>query len=237
MKILISIPVEPYGSIQAHLVEWLLDVTMHPDVLGDGVEVGVVIARDKPTASCRNSQMKRFLETNADAIFCIDSDMIPRPEAVRYLMDHFGRDDVDVLCGIAHQKTKGGPMPVLYKFGEHGAKTDADLLDKNPDFGPFEMVEGGTGAACMLIKRRAVERFHEDGVVWFKDVLYEDPTHPKFGRRQYGHDAWFFLRCHDYGLRCWIDTRAHFGHVKPGDLLDEASRLHRERLGKETLHA
>lgn len=234
MKVVFSIPVEPNGSINARLAEFLLYSCTHPELYGKDVQVGAMIVHDKPTASCRNQQVKKFLETDADAVLFIDSDMAPTVEAVQRLFEQIEREDIDVISGLALQQTKGGPMPVLYKFDGEGARLDGTLMNADPEQGPYEMVEGGTGAACLFCKRAALERFKEEGVVWFKDLLFEVPSHPKFGRRQYGHDAYFFKKCHDFGLRCWIDVGAYIGHVKPGDLLDEARRYHGAK--KEMIH-
>lgn len=235
--LIISIPVETHGSINAELADWLLRVVADPQELGIDWSVRWDIVHDKPVAATRNKQAIRCLGSDSHYFLFLDSDMVPNTKAIRLLLDNIVREDVDVISGIADQQTKGGPMPVLYKFAAHydGCRLDVELLDRDPDDGPFPMKNTGTGAACLLATRHALETIREAGRLWFNDVICDDPADERFGKRIIGQDAWFWIQCHKLGLRCWIDTNAYIGHVKPGNLAAEAYRLHHERLKNKRL--
>lgn len=233
-SLLVSIPCEVNGSINAHLADWLLRVVVEPVRLGVDI-VRWDIVQDKPTAQTRNRQVKRFLEGDLDLVLFLDSDMVPDDDSIRSLVYFSDREDIDVISGIADRWHHAGPMPVILKYSPDGKRSTLhnEILTRDPDKGPYELVGAGTGAAILLCKRAALEKVRDEGRVWFYDVIETDVNDDKFGHRVTGHDSWFFIQCQECGVRTWVDTTAYIGHMKQSDLSHEAARFHRERLARE----
>jgi len=230
--LLISVPVEPWGDMKAMLADWLIRACVLQPFKGWSVRHDIV--HDKPVAATRNRQVRRFLESDNDYVLFIDDDMVPSNENVQKLLDYIEDDECDAICGIADQQTKGGPMPVIYKFEGQWDKCSLNdaILRKDPEAGPFYMENSGTGAACILAKRSTLDKIGEDGRIWFKDVLCEDAADERFGGRIIGHDAWFFVQMHELGLKPYIHTDSYWGHIKPGDLRNESFRIQAAMRGK-----
>jgi len=234
MKLLISIPCEVNGDLCCHLVDWLLRVIMEPERLGvEGARWDLV--QDKPVAQTRNRQARQFLDSDNDVVLFLDADMVPDDESIRLLIRDIRRPEIDVVTGIADRMTKGGPMPVILKYTGDGktCRLFNEVLEEDPDAGPFELDAAGTGSAVLMCKRAALEKVRDAGHLWFNDVLEDTPGHEKFGSRVIGHDSWFFMRCQESGVRTWVETGCYVGHIKANDLSIEARRFHRERLAKE----
>jgi len=233
-KLLISIPVESNGDITAKLADWLLRVVVEPHRLGPNWAVRWDIVHDKPVAATRNRQVKRFLESDNDYVLFLDSDMVPDDESIGRLCKAIARDDIDVVTGMADRLTENGPMPVIFEYKNNftGARLNHALLELDPTTGPFPLENAGTGAAVLMCTRDSLQRIWDDGRVWFKDVLCEDPKSEKFGLRIIGQDSWFWIQCHQLKIKAWVDTDAYIGHIKPSNLQQEAIRLHQARLSK-----
>ena len=229
-KLLISVPVSPTGGIQSHLVEWM----NQPEIRAiDGWQVTHSICRDRPVVSTRNRLVKKFLdESDCDVLLSIDSDQIPFTNAkdklggLDRLLTAINRDDVDVVNAITLRITEKGPCPVIYKIPDMDDQQTGELYTDilTARRGLHELKQGAVGGAGIMVPRYVLERFREEGVPWFWDVFDEDPKSDTFGERLIGHDIWFFLRCHDFGFRPWVDTGLFWGHVKPSDLRAEFRR-------------
>jgi hypothetical protein len=230
-KLHLSVPVAPMGGIDAHLVEFLFS----PETNNiKGWDITRSICRDRPVVSTRNRLVKRFLDdTDADVLLSIDSDQIPFTHAddrlggLDKLLEAINRDDVDVVNAITLRITDKGPCPVIYKIpdmenDQSNGELYAEILSRPR--GLHELKNGVVGGAGIMVPRYVLERFREEGVPWFWDVFDEDPKSDTFGERKIGHDVWFFLKCHEFGFRPWVDTRLFWGHVKPSDLRAEFRR-------------
>ena len=230
-KLLISVPVSPSGGIQSHLVEWMNtpEIRQIP-----GWEVTHSICRDRPVVSTRNRLIKAFLDdSDCDVLLSIDSDQIPfigandRLGGLDKMLEAINRDDVDVVNAITLRITDKGPCPVIYKIPDMvNDKSTGELYTEilSKPRGLHELKNGVVGGAGIMVPRYVLERFREEGVPWFWDVFDEDPESESFGERKIGHDVWFFLKCHEFGFRPWVDTSLFWGHVKPSDLRAEFRR-------------
>lgn len=260
MKLLISVPTKPDGSLNHALVGFLLEAQ------AAGHAIDRVACR--PTAAGRNEQIRRFLWAfDHDLLLCVDDDMVPGMDGLALMLEEIASTDVDVLAALTLRQDRGGPTPVILELTEDhsGSKLHMGILDRPP--GLHEVKRGVVPGACVMAKRPALLRFHEKGRVWHKDVLHDgsvehhvlqeildaaagDPAkavrklssvlaHERrdfnrdtVGIREWGHDAWFCRSCAELGLRVWIDTRILWGHMKSTDLRLLLSLLNEVRRAK-----
>ena len=155
----------------------------------------------------------------------------PTNQSLDYRLDAIQRPEVDVVSILTVRRTLNGPVPVLQKItGPYSSELYAEILQRPP--GLHELVNGAMGGAGILMKREVLQRFWDEETIWFKDVyqerhgvMFDEETGDDlFGSRILGHDIWFFNRCRELGLRCWVDTRVLWGHLKEVDLRDEFVR-------------
>lgn len=254
--LLISIPVPPHGNMVAHLTHFLLAAWQHHYKDWD---IKIDIVPHKPVAAARNMQVRRFLWDpdldHRDVFLTIDADAVPNLEGMEWMLEHIQRDDIDCINGLALMNTNGGPMPVCQKYVGEGTVIYDEILMKDPDDGPYELINGGVGAAALMITREGLLKLYDAGRIWFKDTIRDASMehhvlvegikqckgHPEqfyeqvknwvenidhldkhhVGSRHLGQDVWFFKMCHDVGVRCWVDTRIFWGHVKSVDMMRE----------------
>lgn len=178
----------------------------------------------------RNSVAAAFLDnTTCEWLFMVDSDMGFDPDTVDRLIksaDKYTRPIVGGLC-FALDRDGSGPLhterfrlkPTVYAYVE---------LENEVGFTPIydyprdQMVRvGGTGAACVLIHRRALDKLRTlHGDTWFNKLTH--PTGLRGGPRSFSEDLSFCLRATAADLPVWIDTSVKTSHHKGGIYLDEA---------------
>lgn len=250
-RLLISVPLEPDGSVVVHLAAWL--PRLRYEVTGWDIDISYV--QEKPVAATRNRQTREFLKGPCDYLLTVDADAVPDTETLLHLLDDIRKPEVDAVSGFSFFVTPTGPMPVVQRYTDNGGwEYHTEILGKPP--GLYEIGDGGGGAHCLMVKRATMQTFFDNRIVWFKDVLrdhsldrpqlvalldtyrddregmyreverYITDTHNLWimdtcGERMVGQDTWFCRRCHDQGLRLWMDTRVCWGHVKPTDLRAE----------------
>jgi hypothetical protein len=185
--------------------------------LRDNVQAGGIVEG-------RNSIAAKFLDqTECEWLFMIDSDM------------GFGADTVDRLIASADPKTRpvvGGLCFSLRRdtAGEHyGQKyvvvpTCYEYVDTETEVGFRSIVDyprdamlqvGGTGAACLLIHRSALETVRARcGDAWF-----DHARHP--GGTVFSEDLSFCIRLAACDIAIWVDTSVRTTHDKGGVFLDE----------------
>jgi hypothetical protein len=226
----LSIPHEAHAPIVSDLVWWLVTLPNH--FRGGQCLVDCVPSGEYGAAVARNTIVRRFLSTNCDWLWMVDSDMHPGIHGeldggTRWVIEAMERDDVDVLTGFFFRMSEKGPVPSV-STSRSRDYLDRAVFGKPP--GLHQVDDLRAGGACLAIKRRVVETMLEKRVLWFKDVLEEtDPE--KWGDILISEDVWFFNESQRLGFKTWIDTRLVWGHVKPLDMRDELERTN-ERVGR-----
>ena len=156
-------------------------------------------------ARIRNHAIEEFLKTDADALFIVDSDIIPHPG----LVDHLASLDLPIVSEVFWSKWRPQEpwMPNVwdghpYLFSSPESITRLRLRHA----GPVEV--GGLGA-CTLIRREVFKR----------GVRYE----PVEGLRHiWGEDRWFAIRAASNGFPLYADTLLPPFHVYRREQLEEA---------------
>lgn len=191
-----------------------------------GKEVRVPVSTGHVAAG-RNRVVRDFLgETDAEWLLMLDTDMGFAPDTVDRLVasaDPQDRPVVGALCFAA--KRTGEPSalhaeqvaitPTLYEWA-----ADVDGAGFRPvmDYPRDQVVRvAGTGAACLLIHRSALERVADGsfGAEWFDPMPATGPA------RWFSEDLSFCLRLRDCGIPLHVDTSVKTAHHKGVFFLDE----------------
>lgn len=166
----------------------------------------------------RNLAVQRFLdETEHEWLWFIDTDMGFEPNTVDRLLDAADpveRPVVGALCFGLRENAYDGmggrraiPVPTLYTWartpkGEFG-------FTNRWAYPPNTLVQvAGTGAACLLIHRTALEKIRgEHGDMWFDQVRYGDG-------RPVSEDLSFCYRLNGVGVPVFVHTGVKTTHHK-----------------------
>ena len=176
-------------------------------VLKNGIGGRISATSGPRLASARNEVVKRFLATNREWLWMLDTDMTFGPDTLNELL----AVDEPIVGALCFGTESGQPFPVLHRLGEDG-------MHKVPDYPKDELVEvDATGAACLLVHRDVLEklRANDDGLYpWFQE-----------GRtlqgQEVGEDVAFCLKARELDFPIYVHTGIKTGHVKTHVLNEE----------------
>lgn len=210
------------------------DLVMH-DVLGPGriVREGGTelrqVAGTMGVASGRNKITTQFLDaTDGEWLWMVDTDMGFAPDTVDRLVtsaDPQERPVVGGLCFAIKRQARGDYWAERYRI----APTVYEYLDLGDEVGFRPILDykrdtvvqvAGTGAACLLMHRGALEQVRAKyGDAWFDPITH--PTGEKGKPRTFSEDLSFCVRLQAIGLPVHVDTSVKTCHDKGGVFLDE----------------
>lgn len=178
----------------------------------------------------RNEAAAAFLDgTDGEWLWFVDTDMGFSPDTVDRLVAAADEHARPVVGGLAfaqrrtgtreHYADTFGLIPTLYAWRE---------IDDEQGFKPFDayprdqLVQvDATGAACLLIHRRALRKVRQAyGDQWFDPITH--PTALAGKPRTFSEDLSFCTRVRACGMPVWVDTSVKTSHCKGGIFLDEA---------------
>ena len=181
--------------------------------------------------AARNQTVVRFLESPAQWLFWVDTDMGFAPDTLGRLLEHADPDTAPVVGALCFANKKAGgdgfngsrftPTPTLFHWvqlptGENGYMP---ILDYPRD----AMVEvAATGSACIVIHRSVFERIAERETS--KNAWYSKLTNPTTGQ-VIGEDLSFCYRAAGAGVPMFVNTAVKTTHLKPV-FLQEADYAH-----------
>jgi len=186
--------------------------------------------------AARNQVVVKFLESDAQWLFWVDTDMGFLADTVSNLLEHADPVTAPVVGALCfsnketHTDGYGGnrftPVPTLYHWVE--------LPDGRNGFMPIAdyprdaMVPvAATGSACIVIHRSVFERIAETA----PNAWYTRLTNPTTGQL-IGEDMSFCYRAANAGVPMFVNTGVKTTHLKPV-YLQEADYAHPHDL-KET---
>jgi len=163
-------------------------------------------------------------ETQAEWLWFVDSDMGFAPDTVDALVRSADPASRPVVGGLAFAlKSDGvGPMfarryraqPTIYLMAEVDDEVGFTPMFDYPPDSVFPV--DGTGAACLLIHRTALQSVRDKcGDTWFDHV-----PKPK-GAGKFGEDLSFCIRLKSCDIPMHVDTGVKTTHDKGGVFLDE----------------
>lgn len=180
-------------------------------------------------AAGRNRIARDFLDhTDGEWLWFIDTDMGFAPDTVDRLVKSADAQLRPVMGGLcfAIKRLKRGDFyaerfritPTVYEYLEL-----EDEVGFRPilDYARGQVVQvAGTGAACLLIHRRALEVVRgRYGDAWFDPIVH--PTGDKGRPRTFSEDLSFCVRLASVGVPVHVDTSVKTTHEKGGVFLDE----------------
>jgi hypothetical protein len=173
----------------------------------------------------RNSIAALFLDTTeCEWLFMVDSDMGFAPTTIDELIgsaDPVERPVVGGLCFSLRKRTAGEfygqkyvVVPTCYEYVDDGESVGFRSMIDYPRDSLFPV--SGTGAACLLIHRSALEKVREvAGDHWFDTI-----THPS--GKTFSEDLSFCVRLAAVDLPVFVNSAVRTTHDKHGVFLDEA---------------
>lgn len=167
-------------------------------------------------ATGRNMIVKHFLEhSDAGWLLMLDTDMVFTPDTLELLLQHAHPEHAPIVGGLCFGFDElGDVQPTLY-----GLEPDPEFPDdagklkvtRHHDWTPESMYPvQGTGAACILLHRDALEKIRADGYSraypWFQELEHNGQA--------VGEDLGFCFRAVQSGFPIFINTAVQVGHVK-----------------------
>ena len=160
-----------------------------------------------------------FLESEAEWIFLVDTDMWWEPSAIIRLVKTAREFKVKAVAGLAFMEQKGRVIPNAYAFIPDGSdgKVLAPYAKLPTLHSPFTV--DATGGSCFLIHRDvdvAVKGMMEGKTkfYWQEDVYLPDADDMQ------GEDITFSKRIIEAGFDILYEPRALFSHLSKETLLD-----------------
>ena len=198
------------GSVRAEFAVSLLGVCMEGKTSIDAV---IAVGSGPNISTARNMVARSFLEEHAAAwLLMCDTDMwFPADTADRLIAaaDPLERPVVGALCFSQNTDNGGGePYSTMYEPVER----DGQLAFVRYRQWPEDTVVpvGATGAACLLVHRRALEAVRETtgdvAAPWFRESAV--------GGALIGEDLTFCLRLAKAGIPVHVHTGVRAGHMK-----------------------
>jgi hypothetical protein len=227
-KVKVALGVVHPGEVSSAF--WISEkkVTIHE--LGRGEMPYYLLAMRCPAdglVKSRNDMVRSFLETPAEWLWCVDSDMGFPPDTLERLLlsaDRMTRPVVGALCfGLRRESTDPDTQaerfrcfPTIYAWREYPDRVGFEVVtDYQRD---QTVLVSASGAACFLVHRRVLEAIRDlYGETWFTKI-----THP-VGPTEFGEDMSFFVKVAGCDFPVHVNTSVKTCHDKGGVFLDEAA--------------
>ena len=163
----------------------------------------------------RNSLATTAIQSEADYVFWLDSDMVFSPDTLVRMMDTLQKNDLDILTGLYFRRVPPYSPVLFEKIEIDGLICDYSEYNTIPE-GLFEV--GACGFGCVLMKT---------------DVFFD--VQSKFGNMfapigNTGEDVAFCWRARQCGYKITCDPSVICGHVGYSVVDDQFFRVfHTER--------
>lgn len=203
-----ALPIPQTGDVSFH---WAL--RLHTMALPSHVITSKNIA---PIDLAREKSVEAALDSGAEWIFMLDSDVIPPRDVYPRLKQH----QVDIVSGMYFAK-KEDPHPAMWKVNPDGGLAPVVEWPENA------LIEVDTvGLGCALIHRRVFEDIERP---WFRWTQGYD-SHPWDteeinGEVGIGEDFYFFHKAKEEGYNVYADTSVECKHEVGGMLDSEGYKI------------
>jgi len=196
-EVYIAFPVAMSGNINIRMMDFLLRSGDKYKII-IGCEIGHYIANN------RNKLVSRFLKTDCEWIFFIDTDTVPPLNALDMI-----KHNLDICSGYYYQWSDGHLIPLIFKKskGRYEPNSGKPTKIKN-------VVEvDGTGAGCLLINRKVFENIEKP--------YFLTPCNDE-GFVVSTEDIYFFKKAIKAGFKVHIDRSVVADHIKTINLTEIA---------------
>lgn len=172
----------------------------------------------------RNRLTAEFLDQHkaADWLLWIDADMSFDADALEKLLAAADPETAPIVGGLCFGNDSNGLFPTIYQITMTDDQRPVTI--RTPDYAPDAMMQvGATGAAFLLIHRRALQTIRDRAFnpvfPWFQETeLAGNPC---------GEDLTFCLRAGMCGLPVYVNTAVKVGHHKSQLLTEDMFRQQR----------
>ena len=204
MKIMIAVLNQ--GWIHTKLSETLLEVqanTKH--------ELTFLFSDEKPIDYNRNFIVDKFLKTDCEILFMMDSDMVI-PEDILDMI----KPGHDVVSAVVFTTRKGIPYPIIMKQAKDkiGFEPMSDASDELTEYTKV----GGIGTGCIYIRRSVFEKIE---MPCFRFEYAED------GHVKMGEDYSFSKKVQAADIKLFVATKFIVGHFKSFDIAHVSQLLYK----------
>jgi GT2 family glycosyltransferase len=180
-------------------------------------------------ATGRNMIVRHFLErSDAGWLLMLDTDMTFAPDVLEQLLASAHPENAPIVGALCFGfDEQGDVQPTLYGL-EPDPEAPEDpgrlLVTRYHDWKPETMMPvAGTGAACILMHRSALEEILAAGYSaaypWFQELEHNG--------KAVGEDLGFCFRAVQSGIPLYVNTAVQVGHVKERVLTAETFYLSR----------
>lgn len=149
-----------------------------------------------------------FLQSDAEWIFLVDTDMVWEPDAI-ITMRQFAEDKKIKVVGGWALMIKNGIWPNAYRYDGQAYSPYGEIDPFSPPI-PVDAV----GGSCVLVHRDVYEAVAEE-TRNFTQWLWQDDYYDPVTDYQMGEDITFSDRIRKAGFEIWYHPGAIFTHVKP----------------------
>ena len=170
--------------------------------------------------------------SDAEWLWYIDADMGFMPDTLDRLVDSADPDRRPIMGGLAFAQKQDGTglaglnarryrcQPTIYTMYEDDGKVGfVPRFDYERD---TVQQTDATGAACLLVHRRAIEKMQERfGFGIFDHIVLPKGPEDEGGRTEFFEDLSFCLRAQACDIPIHVDTSIKTTHDKGGVYLDE----------------
>jgi len=195
IKVYVGIPTT--GNIRVDLMFFLLNTDKEYDIRVDYTTYGQIPHN-------RNKLVDRFLKTDYEWFFFIDSDTLPPFDVLE--MTKNGKD----ICSGVYFQWDGGKQkldPLVYRTTENDFHKEYIVFNETSEEDLVEV--DGIGAGCLLIHRKVFEAIEKP---YFLFVYNRE------GQLEIGEDFFFCQKAQEAGFKIWADRSKVCSHYKTVDL-------------------
>lgn len=159
-------------------------------------------------AMARNQLVEKFLTSDLEWLWCVDTDIVFRTNAVDRLWeiaDPITRPIVSALYFIP--SAYDDKVPAIYRAVNESGRLVFRPLKKWPENSLLKV--DAVGAGCMLVHRSVFEKIqkdHDGDPCWFRECV--------INQRPMGEDLSFCVRAAGAGFPVHADTSVQVGHMK-----------------------
>lgn len=196
-EVYIALPVAKSENINVRLMNFLLQSGDKYRVI-IGCEIGHHIADN------RNKLVAKFLKSECEWIFFVDTDTIPPINALDMI-----KHKLDICSGYYYQWHNKGLVPLILKKVEGGYTSDVGRPTKIKNVVEVD----AAGAGCLLINRNVFETIEKP---------YFLNPHNDEGFVTSSEDIYFFKKAIKVGYKVYVDRSVVASHIKTVDLFEVA---------------
>lgn len=161
-------------------------------------ECSLVMKSGSLIYTSRNEIATYAIETEADYVFWLDSDMVFKPDTLKKMLKTLTENDLDILTGLYFRRVPPY-SPVLFdQLDLDGEECTFSEFEEIPE-GLFEV--GGCGFGCVLMKAEVFLDVQSKHGNMFAPIANN------------GEDVAFCWRARDCGFKIYCDPSVICGHV------------------------